>query len=46
MDEEEIPAEEVPEEPYVRVIDPSKPMVALTFDDGPHKTYTDAFLTK
>lgn len=33
-----------PEEPYVRVIDPSKPMVALTFDDGPHQTYTDAIL--
>lgn len=29
---EEAPA---PEEPYVRAIDPSKPMVALTFDDGP-----------
>lgn len=24
-----------PEGPYVRIIDPSKPMVALTFDDGP-----------
>lgn len=35
------PAEE---EPYVRVIDPSKPMVALTFDDGPHEIYTDQIL--
>lgn len=37
---EEAPAPEEepsvqPEEPYVRAIDPSKPMVALTFDDGP-----------
>jgi len=30
--------------PKERVIDPSKPMVALTYDDGPHKTYTDAIL--
>ena len=33
-----------PEEPYVRVIDPAKPMVALTFDDGPHGTWSDAIL--
>lgn len=33
-----------PEEPYVRVIDPALPMVALTFDDGPHATYTDRIL--
>lgn len=33
-----------PEEPYVRVIDPALPMVALTFDDGPHSEYTDAIL--
>lgn len=32
------------EEPYVRVIDPAKPMVALTFDDGPHETYSDQIL--
>lgn len=38
------PEEEVPEEPYVRVIDPSKPMVALTFDDGPDPTYTPQIL--
>ena len=40
------PAEEVeePEEPYVRVIDPAKPMVALTFDDGPHGTWSDVIL--
>lgn len=33
----EEPAEPVEEEPYVRVIDPAAPMVALTFDDGPGK---------
>ena len=40
----EIPPE--PETPYttVRTIDPSKPMVALTFDDGPHAVYTDMIL--
>jgi len=38
------PEEEIPEEPYVRVIDPSKPMVALTFDDGPDPTYTPQIL--
>lgn len=27
-----------------RIIDPEKPMVALTFDDGPHKTNTDRIL--
>lgn len=36
--------EPLEEEPYVRVIDPSKPMVALTFDDGPHETCTDQIL--
>ena len=40
----ETPPEEVPEEPYARVIDPSKPMVALTFDDGPDPTYTPQIL--
>ena len=39
--EEEEPPED---EPYVRVIDPSKPMVALTFDDGPDELYTDQIL--
>lgn len=34
----------VPEEPYVRTIDPSRPMVALTFDDGPHEVYTGQIL--
>ena len=33
-----------PEEPYVRVIDPSKPMVALTFDDGPDAACSDQIL--
>ncbi len=43
--EEELPAPvEEPEEPYVRVIDPAAPMVALTFDDGPHETYSDMIL--
>lgn len=27
-----------------RVIDPSRPMVALTFDDGPHPEFTDQIL--
>ena len=27
-----------------RVLDPEKPMVALTFDDGPHATHTDEVL--
>lgn len=27
-----------------RVLDPSRPMVALTFDDGPHAEYTDQIL--
>lgn len=42
----DVPAEpeEIPEEPYVRTIDPSRPMVALTFDDGPHKTNSHALL--
>ncbi len=39
---EEEPQE--PEEPYVRVIDPAGPMVALTFDDGPHQLYTGQLL--
>ena len=34
----------LPEEPYVRVIDPSRPMVALTFDDGPDETWSNAIL--
>jgi len=38
------PEAEEPEEPYVRVIDPAKPMLALTFDDGPHETYTGQIL--
>ena len=27
-----------------RVVDPTRPMVALTFDDGPHAVYTDQIL--
>ncbi len=34
---EEMPATE-------RVVDPCRPMVALTFDDGPHPEYTDQIL--
>ena len=42
---EEVPEEpEEPEEPYVRVIDPAKPMVALTFDDGPDASCSDQIL--
>lgn len=41
--EEDSPSEEQ-EEPYVRVIDPAAPMVALTFDDGPHEIYSDQIL--
>ncbi len=41
MEEEPV---EAPEEPYVRVIDPARPMVALTFDDGPDGTWSDAIL--
>lgn len=32
-----------PEE-YVRTVDPSAPMVALTFDDGPHELYSDQIM--
>ena len=32
-----------PEDP-IRTVDPSRPMVALTFDDGPHPVYTDRLL--
>lgn len=31
-------------EPYIRTIDPSAPMVALTFDDGPHELYSTQIL--
>ena len=40
-DEPQIPDE--PEE-YVRTIDPYAPMVALTFDDGPHELYSQQIL--
>lgn len=39
--EEEPEAE--PETP-IRTVDPSRPMVALTFDDGPHPVYTEQLL--
>lgn len=40
-DEEDEPQE--PEE-YIRTIDPYAPMVALTFDDGPHELYSSQIL--
>ena len=40
-DEAQIPDE--PEE-YVRTVDPYAPMVALTFDDGPHELYSQQIL--
>lgn len=46
-DPEEIVAEETPDEPQTetsRVIDPDKPMVALTFDDGPSTGATNRIL--
>lgn len=42
--EEPAEPEEAEETPYVRVIDPARPMVALTFDDGPHETYSNQIL--
>lgn len=42
--QEDVPAEEVPLEGDERVVDPAGPMVALTFDDGPHEVYTDQIL--
>ncbi|WP_298034752.1 polysaccharide deacetylase family protein [uncultured Dysosmobacter sp.] len=41
-DTPEPPVEEAPVP--VRIVDPSRPMVALTFDDGPHAQYTDQLL--
>ena len=38
-----IPIPEKDSEP-ARTVDPSRPMVALTFDDGPHPEYTDRIL--
>lgn len=44
-EEQEEPAEEEPaEEPSGRTVDPTRPMVALTYDDGPHAVYTDQIL--
>ena len=42
--EEPVPVEPIPEEPAVRTIDPSRPMVALTFDDGPYDVCSNAIL--
>lgn len=45
--EEGSPAPETPVEPLPetqRVVDPTRPMVAMTFDDGPHAVYTDQIL--
>ena len=43
---EETPAEPAEETASVpqRVVDPTRPMVALTYDDGPHAVYTDQIL--
>lgn len=41
--EESMPNEE-PKKKTDRVIDPKRPMVALTFDDGPHPVYTVSIL--
>ncbi len=46
-DDTQLPDEtEEPEEPveYIRTIDPYAPMVALTFDDGPHELYSQQIL--
>lgn len=43
-EQEALEESQVPKAPYVRVVDPSKPMVALTFDDGPHQIYTAQLL--
>ncbi|MDE7260840.1 MAG: polysaccharide deacetylase family protein, partial [Oscillospiraceae bacterium] len=43
-EESDPPGEPEPEEPYIRTIDPSKPMVALTFDDGPDGITTGQIL--
>ena len=42
QEEPEVPSQE--ESAPERVVDPAKPMVALTFDDGPHPTNTDTLL--
>lgn len=34
----------VPTPPSKRYVNPQKPMLALTFDDGPHKTYSNQIL--
>ncbi len=42
--EEKAPEVEEPTEKVTRVIDPTKPMVALTFDDGPKPASTERIL--
>ena len=37
-------AQDAPQDTNIRTIDPTKPMVALTFDDGPHKILTPILL--
>lgn len=39
-DGEDSKAQQDPKDKQERIIDPKKPMVALTFDDGPHPKYT------
>lgn len=43
-DEQQIPDENDTPEEYIRTIDPYAPMVALTFDDGPHELYSTQIL--
>ena len=40
----ETPPEEPAETQPARTLDPTRPMVALTYDDGPHAVYTDQIL--
>ncbi|WP_352400001.1 polysaccharide deacetylase family protein [Anaerotignum sp.] len=42
--EEEVASEVEPEKNNERKIDPAKPMVALTFDDGPNPVHTERIL--
>lgn len=42
--ESKVEKPEVEHETPVRTVDPSRPMVALTFDDGPHPVYTGQLL--
>ena len=43
-DDTQLPDETDEPEEYIRTIDPYAPMVALTFDDGPHELYSQQIL--